>query len=72
MTIKNHALKGQYNCAAHTNVEMANYLFEKLEIKAKLSPCKSRFDCNKIQNLIGYKLPTWQKMLDDYLEKNYA
>lgn len=60
---------------------MTSYLFERLGIKTKVLPCKtsdfktaaqrplnSRFNCKKLETLLGRKLPTWQDMLNEYLE----
>lgn len=61
--------------------EMTRFLFETLNIKTLVKPCKtsdfktaaqrplnSRFDCRKIEALLGQKIPDWRKMLKNYLE----
>ncbi len=74
---------GIYHFAAKgytSRFEMAKYLFEKLGIEVKIFPCSSdefpapakrplnsKFDCSKIEKLLGRKLPTWQEMLDEYI-----
>ena len=75
---------GLYHLAASGYVsryEMTRYLFERLGITTKVSPCKtsdfktaaqrplnSRFNCQKIETLLGRPIPTWQEMLNNYLE----
>jgi dTDP-4-dehydrorhamnose reductase len=74
---------GLYHCAASgytSRYEMTRYLFDRLGISTKVKPCKtadfqtaaqrplnSRFDCAKLEKLLGRKLPNWQEMLDNYL-----
>ena len=75
---------GLYHLAAAGYVsryEMTRYLFEHLGIKTKVTSCKSadykavaarplnsRFDCAKLETLLGRSMPTWQDMLKNYLE----
>ena len=75
---------GLYHCAASgytSRYDMTRFLFEQLGIEAKLEPCKtadfktaaqrplnSRFDCTKLETLLGCKMPHWQEMLKNYLE----
>ncbi|MEN8127699.1 MAG: dTDP-4-dehydrorhamnose reductase [Planctomycetota bacterium] len=74
---------GLYHCAASgcvSRYEMTQYLFEQLGRPIKINPCKtsdfktaaqrplnSRFDCTKLEALLGRSIPTWQQMLDNYL-----
>ncbi|MHC4525104.1 MAG: dTDP-4-dehydrorhamnose reductase [Planctomycetota bacterium] len=76
--------RGLYHLAAGGYVsryEMTRYLFERLGIATKVQPCKtsdfktavqrplnSRFDCTKLQTLLGRAMPSWQDMLKNYLE----
>jgi dTDP-4-dehydrorhamnose reductase len=78
---------GLYHLAASDSVsryEMTRYLFERLGITTKVDPCKtsdfktaaqrplnSRFDCRKLQALLGREIPTWQEMLNGFLEAEY-
>ena len=78
---------GLYHLAASGAVsryEMTRYLFERLGITTKVDPCKtsdfktaarrplnSRFDCHKLQTLLGRAIPTWQEMLNGFLEAEY-
>lgn len=61
--------------------EMTKFLFDATGIKTPVNPCKtsdfktaaqrplnSRFSCHKIEQLLNYKIPTWQEMLKSYLE----
>ncbi|MDH4202034.1 MAG: dTDP-4-dehydrorhamnose reductase [Phycisphaerae bacterium] len=75
---------GIYHCAASgyaSRYEMTRYLFEQLGIATKVQPCKtsdfktaarrplnSRFDCTKLQTLLGRAMLSWQDMLKNYLE----
>lgn len=75
--------QGLYHFAAAGYVsryEMTRYLFEKRGITTPVNPCKtadfktaarrplnSCFNCEKIESLLGRKIPTWQDMLDQYL-----
>lgn len=76
--------EGLYHFAAAGYVsryEMTRFLFEKMGIATPVNPCKtsdfktaarrplnSRFNCQKIETLLGRKIPTWQEMLTHYLE----
>jgi dTDP-4-dehydrorhamnose reductase len=76
--------EGVYHLAAGGYVnryEMAKFIFETLKMDVNLSPCKtsdfpsaakrplnSRFDCRKLETLLGVKMRPWQKPLRDYLE----
>ena len=75
---------GLYHFAAGGSVsryEMTRFLFENLGIKTPVTGCKtsdfktaakrplnSRFCCEKIEDLLGQKIPIWQDMLKNYLE----
>ena len=75
---------GLYHFAAEGSVsryEMTRFLFETLGIKTSVTPCKtsdfktaarrplnSLFCCEKIESLLGRKIPSWQEMLKSYLE----
>jgi dTDP-4-dehydrorhamnose reductase len=75
---------GVYHLAANGYVsryEMTRYLFERLGLTIEVNPCKtadfktaaqrplnSRFDCSKLETLLGRPIPTWQEMLNNYLE----
>ena len=75
---------GLYHLAASDTVsryEMTRYLFAQLGITTKVNPCKtsdfktaaqrplnSRFNCAKLEILLGRSMPTWQEMLKNYLE----
>lgn len=75
---------GLYHLAANGYVSryaMTSYLFERLGIKTRVLPCKtsdfktaaqrplnSRFNCKKLETLLGRELPAWQDMLNEYLE----
>jgi dTDP-4-dehydrorhamnose reductase len=61
--------------------EMAKFIFETLKMDVSLSPCKtsdfpsaakrplnSRFDCRKLETLLGTVIRPWQEPLRDYLE----
>jgi dTDP-4-dehydrorhamnose reductase len=76
--------EGVYHLAAggHVNrYEMAKFIFSTLKMDVSLSPCKtsdfpsaakrplnSRFDCRKLETLLGVKMRPWQEPLQDYLE----
>ena len=76
--------EGLYHFAAGgcvSRYEMTRFLFEKLGIVIPVHPCKtadfkttarrplnSRFNCQKIETLLGRDIPTWQEMLTHYLE----
>ena len=76
--------EGIYHCAAGGYVsryEMTRYLFEHLGVKTNVNPCKtsdyktaaqrplnSRFCCTKLERLLGRQMPSWQEMLENYLE----
>ena len=75
---------GIYHCATSGYVsryEMTRYLFDHLGVKTNVNPCKtsdyktaaqrplnSRFDCTKLQTFLGRAMPSWQGMLENYLE----
>ena len=75
---------GLYHCAASgstSRYEMTRYLFDRLGIETPVVPCKtadfktaakrplnSRFGCSKLHSLLGRTMPTWQEMLNHYLE----
>ncbi len=75
--------KGIYHLAAGGYVsrfEMAKFLFMTLGMAVEISPCKtadfpsaakrplnSRFNCNKLETLLGIKMRPWQDALRDYL-----
>jgi dTDP-4-dehydrorhamnose reductase len=61
--------------------EMAKFIFNTLKMDVNLSPCKtsdfpsaakrplnSRFDCRKLETLLGAAMRSWQDSLQDYLE----
>ena len=74
---------GLYHCAASgfaSRYEMSRFLFDMLGVQTKIEPCKtadfksaaqrplnSRFDCTKLETLLGRSMPTWQEMLKNYL-----
>ena len=74
---------GIYHCAARdtaSRYEMTRFLFDALGVQTKIEPCKttdfksaaqrplnSRFDCTKLETLLGRSIPTWQEMLKKYL-----
>ncbi len=74
---------GLYHCAARgvaSRYEMTQFLFNTLEVQTKIEPCKtadfksaaqrplnSRFNCTKLETLLGRSIPTWQQMLKNYL-----
>jgi dTDP-4-dehydrorhamnose reductase len=76
--------EGVYHLAAGGYVnryEMAKFIFETLKMNVNLSPCKtsdfpsaakrplnSRFDCRKLETLLGTTMRPWQESLRDYLE----
>ena len=62
--------------------EMAKFIFDKLPMVLKLSPCKtsdfasaaarplnSRFDCSKIKNLLDEPIKAWQGPLESFLRQ---
>jgi dTDP-4-dehydrorhamnose reductase len=62
--------------------EMARFIFDKLGMAVDLTPCKSgdfqtpadrplnsRFNCGKIETLLGEPIKQWQGPLEDFLEK---
>lgn len=76
--------RGLYHLAAAGYVsryEMTRFLFEKMGVQTPVHPCQtsdfktaaqrplsSRFNCEKLETLLGRKLLTWQEMLTRYLE----
>ncbi len=74
---------GLLHCAARgtaSRYEMTRFLFARLGIQTKIEPCKtadfksaaqrplnSRFDCQKLETLLGRSIPTWQEMLENFL-----
>jgi dTDP-4-dehydrorhamnose reductase len=76
--------EGVYHLAAGGYVnryEMAKFIFETLKMDVSLSPCKtnnfpsaakrplnSRFDCHKLEMLLGVKMRPWQEPLSQHLE----
>ena len=77
---------GLLHCAARgtaSRYEMTRFLFDRLGVQTKIEPCKtadfksaaqrplnSRFDCQKLETLLGRPIPTWQEMLKNYLTAN--
>lgn len=75
--------EGLYHCAAGgytSRFEMTCFLFDLLGIRTKVRPCKtadfktaaqrplnSRFECTKMEALLGRKMPSWQTMLTHYI-----
>lgn len=75
---------GIYHCAASgstSRYDMVRFMFDYLGNGTKVHRCKtadfktaaqrplnSRFDCHKLERLIGRTLPSWQEMLKLYLE----
>ena len=62
--------------------EMARFAFEKKQMATVINPCKSdefptaaqrplnsRFDCTKIERLLGEKIKPWQGPLEEFLEQ---
>ena len=62
--------------------EVARFMFDKLEMDVSLTPCKSdefvtaaqrplssRFDCTKIENILGQSIKPWQEPLEEFLAK---
>ncbi len=62
--------------------EMARFIFDKLEMTVDLSPCKSsdfstaadrplnsRFDCSKMETLLGEPISPWRGPLENFLEQ---
>ena|SRR3989339_626937 len=78
--------QGTYHYAADGYVsrfDMAKYIFEKLNIKTGVEPCKSRdfktaaqrplnsrFNCDKIKQLLDESISNWQEQLDEFLGKS--
>lgn len=76
--------RGVYHLAASGYVsryDMCRTLFDMLGRRVEVIPCKtsdfpsaakrplnSRFDCTKLQTLLGKAIPSWQTMLKEYLE----
>lgn len=76
--------EGLFHLAAGGYVSRYNMtccLFEQLGIQTPVRPCRtadfktaarrplnSRFDCTKLQTLLGVSIRSWQEMLNDYLE----
>ena len=74
---------GLYHCAGSgfaSRYEMTRFLFDALGVQTKRVPCKtadlksvaqrplnSRFNCQKLETLLGRSMPTWQDMLKNYL-----
>ncbi len=74
---------GLYHCAASgfaSRYDMTRFLFDTLGVQTKIEPCKtadfkntarrplnSRFNCQKLETLLGRSMPTWQEMLKNYL-----
>ena len=63
--------------------EIAEFIFDKLNVKVKLSPCKSsefvtaaqrplnsRFDCSKIEAVLGKQIKLWQEPLEKFLQES--
>ncbi len=79
---------GLYHCAASgfaSRYDMTQFLFGTLGVQTKIEPCKtadfksvtqrplnSRFDCAKLETLLGRSMPTWQEMLKNYLATEKA
>ena len=77
---------GLYHCAARDTVSrygMTRFLFDTLGVQTGIEPCKtadfksaaqrplnSRFNCQKLETLLGRSIPTWQEMLKNYLATN--
>lgn len=77
--------EGVFHFAANGYVsryDMARFIFDKRRIDVKLSSCKStdykcaaarplssRFDCGKIEALLGEKIQNWQQPLECFLRK---
>jgi len=62
--------------------DMARFIFDKLDMTVDLSPCKSsdfpsaavrplnsRFNCSKIEALLGEPIKPWQEPLEQFLEQ---
>jgi dTDP-4-dehydrorhamnose reductase len=76
--------EGVYHLAARGYVnrfEMARIIFDTLKMNVNLSPCKtsdfpsaakrplnSRFDCRRLEGLLGVEMRPWQESLRKYLE----
>jgi dTDP-4-dehydrorhamnose reductase len=81
--IKRNA-EGLYHYAAAgyaSRFEVARFIVEKMKLKAEVVPCKtadfisparrplnSRFDCGRIQALLGEPIADWQIPLERFLE----
>lgn len=79
---------GLYHCASQGTVsryEMTRFLFDAMSLQTKIEPCKtsdfksaakrplnSRFNCEKLQTLLGRPMPTWQETLKHYLTADDA
>jgi dTDP-4-dehydrorhamnose reductase len=70
------------NAGYVSRYNMARFVFEKLPMEADLLPCKtsdyntpaarplnSRFDCSKIEGLLGESIELWQVPLERFLRK---
>lgn len=76
--------EGIFHLAARDTVSrygMTRFLFDELGVQTKIKPCKtadfksaaqrplnSRFNCTKLETLLGRPMLTWQEMLKNYLE----
>ncbi len=81
----NKTPQGIFHFAAHgytSRFEMARFILKKLNIKAKIIPCKttdfqtpakrplnSRFNCEKINPLLNQPVKDWKTALDNFLEQ---
>jgi dTDP-4-dehydrorhamnose reductase len=77
--------EGIYHLAANgcvSRYEMARFVFDTLKMKVNLSPCKtsdfpsaarrplnSRFNCGKLEKLLGTAMRPWRESLREYLEQ---
>ena len=77
--------EGIYHYAATgftSRYEMAKYVFDKLNIKMNITPCKSnefktaaqrplnsRFNCDKIKQILDEPILDWHEQLDNFLGK---
>ena len=63
--------------------EMAQFILDRLALKAELEPCRSsdyiapaarpansRFDCSRIQALLGEPIKPWQEPLESFLRQS--
>ena len=63
--------------------EMAEFIFDKLNMKVDLTPCKSsdfktaaqrplnsKFDCRKIEAVLGKQIKLWQEPLEKFLQES--